>query len=596
MNPLLGRRSPHLSLYYLVKVTNQPQNLALTAKRCILLLITGLILGFHPQRLAAQEVPIEVKPPSGQPLPEPQPLPALPPPEQLLPNTPQSPTQPDINPQTLAETLIVERFEFVGNTVFSTQELANLTAGYLKRPITFNDLLKIRSELTKLYVDKGYFTSGVIIPPQAVKAGVVVMQVVEGSLEKINVTGTRRLNPNYIRDRLAIAAGKPLSRDRLLAGLQLLQLDPLIKSLSTDLQAGIRPGTNILEVKVTEANSFSTQLVLDNQRSPSVGSFRRRINVNEANLLGLGDGLNIGYTNTDGSNSFDVSYSLPLNPRNGKLILSYGNTKNNVIERPFNSLDITSKSSYYELTFRQPIIQTPSQEFTLGITASHQTSQTFLGLDDIGPFPLAVGADNQGNTKVSAIRFFQEWSQRSSQQVIAARSQFSFGLGILDATINNNEPDSRFFSWRGQAQWLRQLAPDTLMLLQADMQLADRKLLGLEQFGIGGQTSVRGYRQDQLLTDNGVEATAEIRLPILRVSQGVLQLAPFVDVGTGWNNGGSNPKTNTLVSTGMGLLWRQGNNFTARLDWGIPLISVDSQSKETWQENGLYFSIIYTPF
>ncbi len=562
----------------------------------ILVLTTVLILGFHPQRLAAQEVPIEVKPPSGQPLPEPQPLPALPPPEQLLPTTPQSPTQPEVNPQTLPETLIVKRFEFVGNTVFSTQELTNLTTRYLKRPITFNDLLKIRKEVTQLYIDKGYVTSGAIIPPQTIKGGVVVMQVVEGSLEKINVTGTRRLDPNYIRDRLAIAAGKPFSRDRLLAGLQLLQLDPLIKSISTDLQTGIRPGTNILEVKVTEANSFSTQLSLDNQRSPSVGSFRRRINVNEANLLGIGDGLNIGYTNTDGSNGFDISYSLPVNPRNGKLNFSYGNTKSNVIEHPFNSLDITSKSSYYELTFRQPLFQTPSQEFALGITASHQTSQTFLGLDNIGAFPLAVGADDKGNTRVSAIRFFQEWSQRTSQQVIAARSQFSLGLGILDATINNNEPDSRFFSWRGQAQWLRQLAPDTLLLLQADMQLANRRLLGLEQFGIGGQTTVRGYRQDQLLTDNGVQATAEIRLPILRVPQGVLQLTPFFDVGTGWNNGGSNPNTNTLVSTGMGLLWRQSNNFTARLDWGIPLVSVNSNKDDTWQENGLYFSIIYTLF
>ncbi|WP_414754675.1 ShlB/FhaC/HecB family hemolysin secretion/activation protein [Anabaena sp. CCY 9910] len=609
MNRLLDRRSPNAFPYYSDPFTKQAQNLV----RCdnltksisqillrngsnTLLLLTGLILGFYPQRLAAQVIPNEVKPPSAQPLPQPEPLPALPPPEQLLPTTPQSPTQPDVSPQTLAETLTVEKFEFVGNTVFSAQELANLTAGYLKRPITFNDLLKIRSELTKFYIDKGYVTSGVILPPQTVKAGVVVMQVVEGSLEKINVTGTRRLNPSYIRDRLAMAAGKPLSRDRLLTGLQLLQLDPLIKSISTDLQAGIRPGTNILEVKVTEADSFSTQLTLDNQRSPSVGSFRRRIHVNEANLLGLGDGLNIGYTNTDGSNGFDVSYSLPVNPRNGKLIFSYGNTHSNVIESPFNSLDITSQSSYYELTFRQPLLQTPSQEFTLGITASHQRSQTFLGLEDIGPFPLAVGADDEGNTRVSAIRFFQEWSQRSSRQVIAARSQFSFGLGILNATINNDEPDSRFFSWRGQAQWLRQLAPDTLLLLQADMQLADRNLLGLEQFGIGGQTSVRGYRQDQLLTDNGVQATAEIRLPILRVPQGVLQITPFVDVGTGWNHNGANADSNTLVSTGMGLLWRQSNNFTARLDWGIPLTSVDSQRKETWQENGLYFSIIYRPF
>ena len=60
-------------------------------------------------------------------------------------------------------------------------------------------------------------------------------------------------------------------------------------------------------------------------------------------------------------------------------------------------------------------------------------------------------------------------------------------MGVLGATINRDEPDSRFLLWRGQAQWLRQLAPDTLVLLQTDMQLADRKLLGLEQFGIGGQ-------------------------------------------------------------------------------------------------------------
>ena len=364
MNCLQGRRSPNPYPYYSTKVH-------------ISFLVIGLILGFHLKPLAAQEVPIEVKPPSIQPLPQPQPLPELPPPEQLLPSSPQSPTQPDVNPQTLAETLIVERFEFVGNTVFSDKELASVTDAYLKRPITFNDLLQLRSQLTKLYIDRGYVTSGVIIPPQTVKGGVVVMQAVEGSLEKINVTGTRRLTPNYIRDRLAIATGKPLSRDRLLSGLQLLQLDPLIKSISTDLQAGIRPGTNILEVKVTEADTFNTQLVLDNQRSPSVGSFRRRINLSEANLLGLGDDLSLGYTNTDGSNGFDVNYSLPVNPRNGKLIFSYSNTNSNVIERPFNSLDINSQSQYYELTYRQPLRQTPTQEFTVGITASHQASQTF---------------------------------------------------------------------------------------------------------------------------------------------------------------------------------------------------------------------------
>ncbi|NEQ63778.1 MAG: BamA/TamA family outer membrane protein, partial [Moorea sp. SIO4A1] len=69
-----------------------------------------------------------------------------------------------------------------------------------------------------------------------------------------------------------------------------------------------------------------------------------------------------------------------------------------------------------------------------------------------------------------------------------------------------------------------------------------------------------------------------------------------VDFGTAWNSSGNdNPDPNTLASVGLGLQWQQGNNSTARLDWGIPLISVDSRDR-TWQENGLHFSVQWNPF
>ena len=134
------------------------------------------------------------------------------------------------------------------------------------------------------------------------------------------------------------------------------------------------------------------------------------------------------------------------------------------------------------------------------------------------------------------------------------------------------------------------------MLIQTDLQLANKQLLGLEQFGLGGQKTLRGYRQDSLLTDNGFLTSTEVRLPILRVPklQGLLQIAPFFDLGTGWNNGGSNPDNNTLLGAGLGLIWRQGSKFNARLDWGLPLTENNSK-KETWQENGLYFSLTYSP-
>jgi hemolysin activation/secretion protein len=126
--------------------------------------------------------------------------------------------------------------------------------------------------------------------------------------------------------------------------------------------------------------------------------------------------------------------------------------------------------------------------------------------------------------------------------------------------------------------------------------LSTTSLVPLEQFTLGGLQSVRGYRQDLLLTDNGAFASAEVRLPVLRVPdwKAVLQVAPFVDAGTTWNSGRSTPDNNSLASVGLGLIWQQSDRFTARLDYGIPLISVSS-TERTWQENGIYFSVFYNP-
>ncbi|WP_392535659.1 ShlB/FhaC/HecB family hemolysin secretion/activation protein [Nostoc sp. C117] len=544
--------------------------------------------------------PQDVQPPIPSPVPSPELPQPLPPPAELLPPSTPTPTPEEPFPNKFPQTITVERFEVIGSTVFSAEELAKATAEFTKRPISLNEVYQARSKITDLYVKNGYITSGAYIPPQTIQSGIVKIQVVEGRLEDIQVTGTRRLNPNYIRNRLAIATSAPLNRQRLLEALQLLQLNPLIQNLSAELSAGSRTGTSLLEVKVNEAKTFSSQIVLDNGRSPSVGSFRRRLQLNEANLLGLGDSLGVGYTNTDGSNSFDASYTLPLNPRNGTLTFNYGISSSNVIEPPFDFLDIASNSRYYELTFRQPIIQTPTQEFALGFTASRRESDisSLLQREGLPASEISPGADDRGSTRVSALQFFQEWTSRNSREVIALRSQFSLGIDALNATINENAPDSRFFAWQGQAQWARLLAPQTLLLLRLNTQLASRRLLPIEQFGLGGQDSIRGYRQDYLLTDNGTFVSAEVQIPILRLSQidSILQVVPFVDFGVGWNSSGrENPDPNTLAAVGLGLRWSQGDRFTVRLDWGIPLISVDSNDR-TLQENGLYFSLLYNPF
>ncbi len=561
------------------------------------LILATLLTGTTACPVAAQTInPNQIPNPIPPTPPQQEAPPPLPPQQNPLPQPPDAPT-PASEPLNFPGTFTVEGFEFAGNTKFDSDTLAGVIKEFRGKEITFAQLQQAASKITEYYTSQGYITSGAYIPAQTPQqTGVFLIQVVEGELEDIKITGTDRLKPEYVRSRIALATAKPLNVDKLREALQLLQLDPLIENLSAELSAGTQPGMNLLVVRVKEAQSFSTGFLADNGRSPSAGSFRRQVGVAEGNLLGFGDKISLTYSNTTGSNAIDAGYTLPVNSRNGTVTFSYSNTGSNITEPPFDELDIEANSRNYELTYRQPVIRnaTPefTQEFALGLTASRRESDTSLQGED---FPISPGADDRGRTRISALRFFQEWVRRGRQDVLAARSQFSLGVGAFDATINNSAPDSRFFAWRGQVQWFHQLDSDSNLLLSGGVQLADRALVPLEQFGLGGLGTVRGYRQDALLTDNGAFASVELRVPVYRGESGVLQLTPFVDAGTVWNSGGKDsPNPNTLVGAGVGLRWQSGNRFSARLDYSIPLVNVESE-KRTWQENGLYFSVEYNP-
>ena len=487
----------------------------------------------------------------------------------------------------------INKFEFVGYTAFTKEELEEVVKPFTQRPITFAELLQAEKAVTDKYVQAGYINSGaVILAGQNLKDGVVRIQIIEGEIEDIQVTVTGRLNPNYVRSRLVLATGKPFDQYKLLRALQLLQLDPLIAIIKAEVSAGPLPQASLLTVSVTQADSFSIESFANNSRAPNVGSFQRGLRLKQGNLLGFGDGLNASYTNSDGSNNFSFNYTIPFNARNGRIQLTTELTDTRVVESPFDDLDIMGESQYYELTVRQPIVQFPTQELALGLTFYRQNRESEL----LGePFPLSPGANEKGETRISAIRLFQDWVKRNQAEVFAVRSQFSLGVGAFNATINDDLPDSRFFSWRGQGQYVRRLAKnsDSLLVVRTNIQLADRGLLPVEQFRIGGVNSVRGYRQDLSFTDNGLFLGTEVRLPIMRWDnvEGVLQIVPFVDFGVGWNSSDlPEPEHNSLAGVGFGLLWQMSDRLSARFDWGIPLMDVTSEEK-TLQENGLYFTI-----
>jgi hemolysin activation/secretion protein len=191
----------------------------------------------------------EFLPPPGEALPggglQLPPLPAEPAPREALPPVQRGPT------------IVLNDFRFEGSTVFSDAELTAVTAPYVGRPVTAEDLEEARNRLTLLYVQNGYANSGAILPDQEVTGGILIMQIVEGALTGINIEGHERLNPDYLRSRLVLGAGPPLNVRNLEERFRLLLQDPLIERLNGTLGPGVRPGGAVLDLNVTRARPYS---------------------------------------------------------------------------------------------------------------------------------------------------------------------------------------------------------------------------------------------------------------------------------------------------------------------------------------------------
>ncbi len=522
-------------------------------------------------------------------------LPSTPPPASTPPPSLEIPALPSLpEPSNSTNTRFpIKKVEVLGATVLQA-EIDELVKAFLKthpKGSTFDDLVTLRAAITQLYLNNGYVTSGAFLPNnQALTKGTARIQVVEGELERIEISGLRHLRDRYVRSRLELATQTPLNRSRLEKALQLLQLDPLLERVNAELTAGSAPGRNVLTVSLKEARPFHAGIVIANNQPPSVGSIQGTVFASYDNVLGFGDRLSAEYGRTDGLDIASFSYAIPFNPLNGTVSFSYSQNGSQIIEDPFRELGIRSNSRTFSFNVRQPIVRSPQTEFALSLGLDLRRSQTFL-LDTI-PFSFSIGPQD-GLSKVTAIRFSQDWVNRGPTRILAARSQFSFGIDALDATINNTGPDGRFFAWLGQFQWVQQLSPRALLVTQLAAQFTPDPLLSLERFSLGGLNTVRGYRENQIVSDNGVLGSLELRVP-LTYDPRILQITPFFEIGGGWNNSAISDAA-AIAGLGLGLRWQVGTDFTLRLDYGVRLIPI-AQSGSSLQDNGFYFSLRYQLF
>ena len=547
-------------------------------------------LGIEPPRRPGVIEPSFPTPPASPPVPRPT-LPPLP------------PAPPEEQEQLSGPRVFVRQIRVVGSTVFTAAELAAVTAPYVNRSVTSEELEGLRLALTRLYINAGYINSGAILPDQTVTEGVITFQILEGVLTSVTVDGNRWFRERYLRRRLAMGITPPLNIGTIQERLQLLQQDERIERLDAELRPGVQLGESALYVRVTERVPFFVALEFNNYQSPSIGAERGLLTVAHRNLTGHGDILEVTYGRSAGLDlQLDASYTLPLTVRDTTLKVRYQRNDSSVVEDRFSPLDIDSRSEIFTLTLRHPLYRTLRHEFALSVTGERLQSRTSL----LGePFDFSLGAEH-GVATDTAIRFTAEWLDRTPNQVIAVRSRFSVGVDALGATIHDDAdiPDGQFFVWLGQIQWGRRLPfYDIQLLFRLDGQLTTEPLLPLEQIAVGGRFSVRGYRENTLVRDNGVIASLEVRIPLIRNRRWaeVVQVVPFADFGAGWNQHVPTPDPATLGSIGLGLrwtaTWQTFVPLRAQVEvfWGYRLKDVDTEGGDL-QDHGLHLQCVVAAF
>ena len=538
--------------------------------------------------------------------PKPAPSPVLP----IVPVPPE--TEVPAQPGTVQ--VFVRDVDVLGNTVISDTEIAEVTAPFKNRTLITEDLERLRLALTLLYINKGYLTSGAIIPDQDVRSGIITVRIIEGKLTRIDVEGNRWFSSSYLHNRLELGIRTPVTLAPLQEELQILQQDRRIERINAELRPGDQQGESLLKVRVADKQPFHASMEVNNYQTPLVGEIRGVGTLIDDNLTGHGDPLRLSYGQSSGAYPIvDASYALPFNRYGTTFSPYYRHNTFRLIESPFRPLDIKTNSEIIGMSLRHPIYKTVNDEVALSIIGEHLFTQSFLfnGTPSEMTFNSSPGFQN-GVASVSALRFAQDWIHRTLDTVLAVRSRFSVGLNVLGATINANSdtPDGQFFSWLGQAQAIKQFGEELLgmqLFSRMDLQLTNSPLFPLEQVSLGGRYTVRGYREVTILRDNSFIASVEPRFPLLRWANGtpMVQFAPFVDVAHGWNQGNSRLSLttgfttfpDTLASVGAGLRWNilPNDKATFEVYWGQKLNHVPKISN-TIQDNGVHLGLVVNLF
>jgi hemolysin activation/secretion protein len=437
----------------------------------------------------------------------------------------------------------IERYIVDGNTLLSADELNRITAPFAGKARDFGDVQRALEALENAYRERGYSAVQVFLPEQDLEKGRVVLRVIEARIRRVEITGNKFFDEANVRASLpSLREGSIPNADAISANLRVVNESPA-KQTNVILRAADEPGVIDARVDVADEKPDKWFLTLDNTGNKATGYWRAGIGYQSSNLWNRDHSLTLQYVTSDKEKMvhvWSVGYRVPLYEHSASVdfIAGFSDVEAGTTETTAGELKFSGKGEVYGVRYNRHLPRVTGLDHRLILGLDYKDYKNTCSLGTFG----AAGCGTAGASFVlrpASAAYSALWTLDRAQagvQLTYVHNLPGGADGNTDA-INRARAgaDPSYQLWRLSANYAKAFENDWQVRVAFQGQHSEQILVGAEQFGAGGQTSVRGFNEREISAERGYVANFEIYTPDIANPIGLkawnLRLLGFYDFG-----------------------------------------------------------------
>lgn len=472
------------------------------------------------------------------------------------------------------------RVQVDGNTVLDQRLVEKTVYPFLGPNKSIDDVEKVRRALEEVYAKQGFSTVVVEIPEQEVVENAVRLDVVEGNVERLKITGSRYYSLGQIRAKLpALAKGQVPNMPVVQEQLAKLAEESPDRQVTPIFRAGSTPGKTEVELRVKDELPLHGSVEMNGRNNEYTTRSRLNASIRYDNLWQRFHSASLQFQtapeNNDEMEVWSGTYVLPTGWADTRLAMyGIGISSNTNLGTSIGGLSVLGTGSIYGARLIKPLFTEDnfSNSLTFGFDYKNFNQGVTVQGRDLKPSPISYAAFHVG--------YDSSWKFKKAITSLSSGVHFSVrGLGNDPQEFSNRrkggKPNYAYFT--SELKHLQELPWDLRLAARVSGQISSTPLISNEQFAVGGAQTVRGYFQTQQLGDDGMNFSLEFQSPQLKQAEWAfmqnLRAHVFFDYAYLWilQPQLSNPSFYKLAGIGTGLRLQLFKHWIGELDWAYPL-------------------------